>query len=89
MQAYVENVIFTVSYQDGTRGKVCLIHPHNFDDWLVPALQTENETVYFSDYNHATVQRISLDPAKELSSISIEAIANEIIIGVMGISIKR
>ena len=49
----------------------------------------ENETVYFSNYNHGIVQRINLEPEKELAEISMEAIANEVIIGLLGISIRR
>ena len=88
MQSRVENARISVTYANGERESVSLIHPVSFDDWLVPALQTENETVYFSDYNHGIVQRISLDPKKELLGISIEVIANEVIIGLLGISIK-
>lgn len=89
MQSRVENARFTVTYRDGKQQITNLVHPNDFDDWLVPSLQTENETVYFSDYNHGIVQRISLDQGKELSEISIEAIANEVIIGLFGINIKR
>jgi hypothetical protein len=52
-------------------------------------LQTENETVYFSDYNHGIVQKINTGSKKELDHISIKAIANEVIIGLLGISIRR
>jgi hypothetical protein len=89
MQSWVENCRVTVAYQDGSKHLTSLVHPRNFDDWLVPALQAENETVYFSDYNHGIVQRISLEPEKELAGISIEAIANEVIFGLMGISIRK
>ncbi|HBG78448.1 MAG TPA: hypothetical protein DDW84_06345 [Phycisphaerales bacterium] len=89
MQSWVENARFTVTYHDGSKQIVNLMHPKNFDDWLVPALQTENETAYFSDYNHGIVQRIILEPKKELTKISVEAVANEIIIGLLGISIRR
>ena len=89
MQSRVENARFTVTYRDRSKQVVSLVHPENFDDWLTSALQTQNETVYFSDYNHGIVQRIALDPEKELAEISVEAIANEIIIGLLGISIKR
>ena len=88
MQCYVENVRITVSYLDDSLQTESLTHPVNFDDWLVPALQTENETAYFSDYNHGIVQRIKLDHGKELSGITIESIANEVIIGILGISIR-
>jgi hypothetical protein len=89
MQSWVENACFTVTYHDGSKQLTSLIHPENFDDWLVPALQTVNETVYFSDYNHGIVQRISLDSEKKLSSVSIETVANEVIIGLLGVSIRR
>lgn len=88
MQSYVENARISIVYADGGRETVSLVHPRNFDDWLVPALQPENETVYFSDYNHAIVQRIPLEPAKELAEVVIEAVANEVIVGLLGISIK-
>jgi len=89
MQSWVENARFTVTYNDGSNLIINLVHPRNFDDWLVPALQAENETVYFSDYNHGIVQIIVLEPKKELAKVSIEAIANEVIIGLLGMSIRR
>jgi hypothetical protein len=89
MQCHVENVRFKLIYADGTEETLGLVHPVSFDDWLVPALQTANETVYFSDYNHGIVQRLRLEPEKELSEMTVEAIANEVIIGILGISIRQ
>ncbi len=89
MQTQVENVRITVEYEDGETTTAKLVYPINIDDWLVAALQKENETFYFSEYNHATVQRLRLDPGKKLANVKIEAIANEVIMGVMGVSISR
>ncbi len=89
MQTGVENARITVLYADGGEESVSLVYPKNIDDWLVPALQTENESFYFNDYNHATVQRIHLDSNRELAGVKIEAVANEVIMGVMGVSISR
>lgn len=89
MQTQVENVRITVEYTDGGTTSVKLFYPVNIDDWLVPALQTENEIFYFNDYNHATVQRLRLAPDKELAGVKIEAVANEVIMGIMGVSISR
>ena len=89
MQTGVENARITVEYADGTREVTSLVYPHGIDDWLVPALQTEGETVYWNDYNHATVRRIPLCREKTLAHIRIEAVANEVILGVLGISISR
>ena len=89
MQSRVENAGFTVGYSDGTEEKVSLVNPVNFDDWLVAAVQQENETEYFSDYNHGIIQRLTLNPSKKLKSFKVRAIANEVIVGVLGLSVRR
>lgn len=89
MQSYVENVRITVMYADGTETGKSLIYPVSIDDWLTSALTTEGEIFYFNDFNHATIQKIRVDADKELASIKIEAVANEVILGVVGISVGR
>lgn len=89
MQSRVENGRFIVEYTDGSQEKISLINPDNFDDWLTPSIQTENDTQYFSDYNHGIIQRIMLNPSKELKTLTVCAVANEVIIGIIGISICR
>ena len=89
MQSRVENGRFTLKYTDGTAQEVSLVNPTNFDDWLNASLQTENETAYFSDYNHGIVQRIALDSSKELESLVVRAVANEVIVGIIGVSVRR
>jgi hypothetical protein len=89
MQSRVENARFTVEYSDGTEERVALVNPDNFDDWLVAAVQQENETQYFSDYNHGIIQRISLNPSRDLKALKVRAIANEVIVGILGISIRK
>lgn len=88
MQTHVENAHIAAIYADGTEEEVKLVYPVNIDDWLVPALQSQNETYYFNDYNHATVQKVRLNPQKELAGIRIKAVANEVIVGVIGVSIR-
>lgn len=89
LHAYVEDVRITVTYKDGTTEDTKLVYPLSIDDWLTSALTTEAEIFYFNNFNHATVKRIRIDPDKELESIKVEAIANEVIFGVAGISISR
>ncbi len=89
MQSYVENVRMTVTYKDGTSSDTSLVYPMDIDDWLTSALTTQSEIFYFNNFNHATVKRIRLDPTKELAGIKIEAIANEVVLGVAGISVSR
>ena len=89
LHAGIENARITVTYADGTETHTKLVYPINIDDWLTSALTTEAEIFYFSNFNHATVERIRIDSEKELASIQIEAVANEVILGVAGISIRR
>ena len=89
MQSRVENAQFVVEYSDGSEERMSLINPVNFDDWLVAAVQQENETEYFSDYNHAIIQRIPVNPSKELKSLKVRAVANEVIVGILGISVQE
>ena len=85
----IEGARITVTYKDGTTSEESLVYPFSLDDWLTSALTTEAEIFYFSNYNHATVKRIRINPEKELSSIKIEAVANDLILGVAVISISR
>ena len=89
LHSYVENVRITVTYADGTAESTSLVYPESIDDWLTSALTTKAEIFYFNGYNHATVKRIRLNPEKTLSSVKIEAIANELVFGVAGISVRR
>ena len=89
LHAGVENVRVTVEYADGTKEDTSLFYPAAIDDWLTSALTTESEGFYFNDTAHASVKRIRIDPKRALAGIKIEAIANEVIFGVAGISVKK
>jgi hypothetical protein len=89
MQSRVENGWLEVRYRDGGTERVSLVNPLNFDDWLNAPCQAQSESVPFSDTNHGIVQRIPLDPARELETLEAGATANEVILGVLGISVHR
>ena len=89
MQSYVVNAKLKVNYTDGTSETVDLIQPVNFDDFLIAAYQQQNETMYFSTGTHGSIQKITLDPAKELKSLEAEAIANEVIVNILGITLLK
>ena len=89
MQSRVENGRFTVRYEDETEELVNLVNPVNFDDWMVAPTQRENETVYLSDFNHAAVQRIKLNPQKPLRSLVVRGTANEVIVGILGVAVRE
>ena len=85
----VENIRVTVNYADGTTSDTSLAYPSAIDDWLTAALTTESEVFYFNNASHASVKKIRIDPDKTLAGLKIEAVANEVIFGVAGISISR
>ena len=89
MQAHVENGRITVQYLNGQEEMVQLVNPVNFDDWMISATQRANETVRLSDFNHAIVQRLRLDPTRPLKSFTVQGTANEVIVGVLGVSVRR
>ncbi|MFA6930655.1 MAG: hypothetical protein WCT05_10025, partial [Lentisphaeria bacterium] len=89
MQSYVTNAKLAVLYSDGSSETIELIHPGNFDDFLVPALQKQNETCYIGEGTHGTILRILLNPEKELQSLRAEAVANEVILSILGVTLRR
>ncbi len=89
LHAGVENIRVTVKYKDGTSADTSLMYPFEVDDWLTAAVTDKAEVFYFNNFNHATVKRIRLDPEKELESVKLEAIANELIFGLAGISVSK
>ncbi|MFA6111117.1 MAG: hypothetical protein WDA75_20360, partial [Candidatus Latescibacterota bacterium] len=89
MQSRVENGRLIVSYLDGGTEELALVNPENLDDWLVAAVQTEAETEYFSDRNHGIVERIAVDPGRNLGGLVVRAVANEVILGILGITLGR
>lgn len=89
MQNGVVNARLTIVYADGSETAVDLVHPDNFDDFLVPALQPANECFYFSAGCHGIVQRIPVVPERELRELRVEAVANEVIVGILGVVCVR
>lgn len=89
MQSYVVNARLKVIYEDGSEEIAELIPPVNFDDFLIPAFQEQNETVYFSDGTHGLIQKLPLDPEKPLRKFVVEAVANEVIINILALTLRK
>ena len=89
MQSYVVNAELKVFYRDNSAETVKLIPPENFDDFLIPAYQRDGETLYFSENTHGLILKIRLDPEKELKSISMQAVANEVIVNLLGVTLLK
>jgi len=89
MQTAVCNARLEVLYADGSKLSCDLRQPDNFDDFLLPTYQKLNEVVYFGHGTHGLVQIIRLDADRELRSFQAEAIANEVILDVLGLTLAR
>lgn len=89
MQSYIVNGRVIVTYKDGSTEELELIPPVNFDDFLLGAYQKENETIYFGNGTHGMCARVTLDPEKELESLTLEAIANEVIIDLLSVTLRK
>ena len=89
MQSCVVNGRITVQYTDGSAEVCDLIEQENFDDLMVTAFQQQFERFYWDRGNHGMVVRIKLDPAKTLKNCTVQAVANEVIIGILGGALKR
>ena len=89
MQTAVCNARLEVHYADGLSQCCELRQPDNFDDFLLPVYQKQNEAVYVGAGTHALVQIIRLDPQRELRSFRAEAIANEVILDVLALTLAR
>jgi hypothetical protein len=89
MQSRIENARLVLEYEDGAPKIVSLVPPVNFDDWLNAACQEENEAVYFSDFNHGMIVRLPLEPSQRLARLLVRASAYEVVVGVLGVSVRR
>ena len=89
MQNSVVNGEITVNYKDGSSQTLQLVHPRNFDDFLLPNVQQECECFYFADGCHGTVLHIPLAKDRALSSFTVRGVANEVIVGLLGAVLER
>ena len=89
MQAGLENARMAVHYADGLCERRALVYAQNCDDWLTAALQKENPYFYFSEWNHGIMQIINCDVKRPLAALHIEALANEVIIGLLGVTLLQ
>lgn len=87
MQSKVVNAVIRVNYCDGSQEKLELINPDNFSDFLHPVYQKVIPTVETGHATHASVATIALDNSKELSDVTFEAVANEVILMVFAVTL--
>ncbi|MCD7738318.1 MAG: hypothetical protein LUH58_04670 [Lachnospiraceae bacterium] len=90
MQAYVDNAVLEVKTVDGIR-RLALVNPLNIDDWL--NYQT-NAPYAMSGYiqslgkkGHANILCMEMEKNEYIESISLTCAANEVLAGLLGITI--
>lgn len=89
MQSHVVNVRFRLRFRDGSESVLELIPPDNFDDYLIPVFQKSVEAFYISEGTHGLHFIMETDPSKPLAELEVEAVANEIILMLLGITLEQ
>lgn len=89
MQNRIENARITVNYTDGTSEKLSLTNPDNIDDWLSYQLTPYAESGYIEMLEskaHSNILSIDFGEAKDVESIDLECLSNEVLAGLLGIT---
>lgn len=89
MQSMVVNARFRVLFRNGQESSLELIPPVNFDDFLIPAFLQSAGYFYISDGTHGIHLVMDTADFGELKELKMEAVANEVILMLLGISLER
>ena len=83
---WVEAARIEVVYADGSMEALSLVPPDNCDDWLNYSVETpyhlNGEHVMLHDRAHLNAVALSIDPSKDLKSVSIECTGTETLAGI-------
>lgn len=95
MQYHVTNAVVRVAYADGTSESLALILPEKLapanvrlvDTWSMPCANAHRERPRFGNLL-GDVQYITLDPARELESLTLETWSNETVVGLAELAVS-
>ena len=93
MQSYVENARITVHFADQTQQVLSLSNPENIDDWL--NYQTSSsyaQSGYVQSLGskaHANILSLDFGKNKEITSVELTCVANEVLAGILGITVVK
>lgn len=91
MQSHIENARITVNLKDGTQQTLSLSNPENIDDWL--SYQTKKpyaQSGYIQNLGsnaHANLLSLDLGSNKEIESVELTCTSNEVLAGLLGITV--
>lgn len=66
-----------------------IFETENFDDWLCEPYHLKGVTEYLGEKTHGLILDMPLNSKFSINKIKIETIANEVIIGILGLTILR
>ncbi len=93
-QSRIENARLTVLLADGGRRELALSNPETIDDWLcngtgAPYVQSGRAQALGDRGTHAVLQELDLGMEVEIQSVRFETLANEVLTGLLGITIVQ
>jgi hypothetical protein len=93
MQSHIANGRITVMYRDGEAVQRDLVNPHNYDDGLADFgnyhYAKENGCEILGKDSHADIVEIATDPIRIIDHIQFEALSNQVVIGLLGITLWK
>ncbi|MCD7818483.1 MAG: hypothetical protein LUH07_05485 [Lachnospiraceae bacterium] len=90
MQAYVENAALEIKTDRGLK-KLSLVNPLNIDDWL--NYQTDAPYAFsgciqpLGEKAHANILCVSMEEAGYIENVSLTCVANEVLAGLLGVTV--
>jgi hypothetical protein len=86
MQSRIENARFTVHAEDGTY-VLPLINPNNLDDWLMPPFALSGYSQKFGPGTYGRILDMDLSEKKRVETVEVECLSNEVLFGVLGLTL--
>ncbi len=91
MQSRIENAKITVNLEDGTQEILPLTNPENIDDWLKENTSSAYAQSGFiqelGDRAHGNILSIDLGKAKDIESVELQTLSNEVLAGLLGLTV--
>jgi hypothetical protein len=87
MQSQIENARITVHLADGDHRVLPLVNPQNLDDWLCEPYAQAGLVQSLGEKTHALVLDIDLGQEVEVKDIELECLSNEVLVGLLGVTV--
>ena len=87
MQSQIENARITVSLAGGDNRVLPLVNPQNLDDWLCDPYAQAGLVQSLGEKTHALVLDMDLGQEVEIKDIELECLSNEVLVGLLGVTV--